>query len=292
VDAPFGLTLRWIILLHLMDYRAVRSVVPTPIALTQKGIVEITGANVGTISRLLQDLIREGLVEEELSRVGGAPRKKKTYWLTPDGVTEAESVIAELRVRTVIVDGERRKLGDLLDRLDGTHLWSRVVLLAESLFGEVIESAEQPPEPAPTKDEVVEDLLVPSAETEAEAEVYGVDQFMRSVNEVYGHEVRFRTGSGNHETMWIGSLFHLVKLHAQMAGARLHTPVSLSPITYWPFVPLIISLIFTFGTFWMAVVGALAAIEILFLLATQNRVKRVRGTISSILYKAGRQVYG
>ena len=59
-----------------------------PEEISQKGIAEAVGVNRGHASVALISLKGKGLVEEQVSRVRGSPRRKKVYFLTDEGIEE------------------------------------------------------------------------------------------------------------------------------------------------------------------------------------------------------------
>jgi DNA-binding MarR family transcriptional regulator len=73
------------ILLHLLNYSHHEYKYNVPIALTQKGIAQATGANEGYVSTPIRKFVAKGEVQEHLGRVRGGKRRQKYYMITIEG---------------------------------------------------------------------------------------------------------------------------------------------------------------------------------------------------------------
>jgi tetratricopeptide (TPR) repeat protein/DNA-binding MarR family transcriptional regulator len=83
-------------LLHLASQPPSRERYAVPKEFTQTGIAGVLGVRTGHISREMQKLAGEGLVEERDSAVEGAKRHQKAYFLLPSGLQAATHLAAEL----------------------------------------------------------------------------------------------------------------------------------------------------------------------------------------------------
>lgn len=96
------------ILLHLLPYPKVPESFSVPAAVTQEGIADGISIRRSHVPRSLSKLMQDGLVEEILSHVQGAERRRKAYYLTPNGYKKASELkdkILTESVRYVRPDG-------------------------------------------------------------------------------------------------------------------------------------------------------------------------------------------
>ncbi len=95
-SSPPSVTLRERILLHLASQPPSHERYAVPKEFTQTGIAAVLGVRTGHISREMQKLSGDGLVEERDSAVEGAKRHQKAYFLLPSGLQAATHLAAEL----------------------------------------------------------------------------------------------------------------------------------------------------------------------------------------------------
>ncbi|MFQ6128431.1 MAG: hypothetical protein ACE5QW_05970 [Thermoplasmata archaeon] len=121
----FRATVRDRILIHLLDYTKHRHLAEAPFETTQAGIAEVISALRSHVSMVLASLIDLGMVEERLSHIGGEVRRKKAYFLTSKGLSEAEQTREKFLKTPVVVyvDGnmEEVEIGDIDEILGGTY---------------------------------------------------------------------------------------------------------------------------------------------------------------------------
>ncbi|MFP4608697.1 MAG: tetratricopeptide repeat protein [Candidatus Aenigmatarchaeota archaeon] len=100
------------ILVHLLDYYGKNESYALPVAITQEGIAEKVGLKQNTVSYAVRNLVKEGMVEEETRRIKNKKQKRKAYFLTEEGVDEAENVREKLADAQVEVElnGKRKKV--------------------------------------------------------------------------------------------------------------------------------------------------------------------------------------
>src|SRR6267378_2367918 len=104
------LTVQDRILLHLMDYQNFSDKYEVPGQVTQRGIGEAIEIAWSNVPRAMKKLVTDGLVEEKSARIKGDKRKKKAYFLTHKGYSQALTGKQELASRIlVMVDGEAHK---------------------------------------------------------------------------------------------------------------------------------------------------------------------------------------
>ena len=107
------------ILLHLLEKGKFQEKFEVPYSLTQNGIAEVVRSRRSYVSQATKELIEKDLVEDRLSHVKGEGRRRKAYFLTPEGKLHAQKVRAHLEDLQVIVkDGE----GDTKTTLKEVHL--------------------------------------------------------------------------------------------------------------------------------------------------------------------------
>ncbi len=102
------------VLLHLKGYWRHRGDGEYPIALTQKGISEMTGVRLSHVPRTLKGMVSRDLVNEVKAHVQGESRRYKVYLLTEKGILEADRLLDRVEDRKVVVDGVEGRIGALL----------------------------------------------------------------------------------------------------------------------------------------------------------------------------------
>lgn len=110
------------VLLHLVGIKTSEDIFEVSYSLCQNGIARSVDLSRGQVSKLLMDLVQEGLVEESTRRVVGLKRRRKVYTLTIRGEKEAEEIRNELMEKKVKVKTESSTdtvaLKDMVSRLD------------------------------------------------------------------------------------------------------------------------------------------------------------------------------
>jgi len=83
-----------------------------PYKLCQPGIAESIDASRPHLSQEIIKLVAEGLLFEKINRVRGADRKRKVYFLTPEGEREEKKIRKELKEKSIkiILDDENKKI--------------------------------------------------------------------------------------------------------------------------------------------------------------------------------------
>lgn len=111
------LTVHEKIILHLLQYWKYEDKFEVPYSLTQDGIAEAVGVRRSYVSLANKELIGKGIVEERLTHVRGEVRRRRVYYLTPEGKARAEKLSSDVKEIKVILrdeEGEREvKLGDI-----------------------------------------------------------------------------------------------------------------------------------------------------------------------------------
>lgn len=93
------------ILLHLQNYIRFADDYEVPKAMSQKGIGEHVWIAWSNVPRAMKKLHELNLVDERTTRVKGEFRKKKVYFLTPQGFAKTQELREELGMRVVTVRG-------------------------------------------------------------------------------------------------------------------------------------------------------------------------------------------
>jgi hypothetical protein len=75
-----------------MDYIKYSEQYEVPEAVAQKGIGDSVGIVWNNVPRAMKKLMSKGLVVERLAHVKGDARKKKVYFLTPNGYSQAKKL--------------------------------------------------------------------------------------------------------------------------------------------------------------------------------------------------------
>ncbi len=91
------------IVLHLQNLIRYADDYEVPKAMSQKGIGEAVWIAWSNVPRAMKKLHEQDLVDERTTRVKGEFRKKKVYFLTPQGFAKAQELREELGVRRVTV---------------------------------------------------------------------------------------------------------------------------------------------------------------------------------------------
>lgn len=111
------LTVQEKILLHLLEHSKSEDRFEVPYSLTQDGIAEAVGVKRSYVSQANREMIEKGIAAEKLSHVKGEARRRKTYFLTPEGMTQAKKLmdnVNEIKVKLRNVKGEKEvRLGEI-----------------------------------------------------------------------------------------------------------------------------------------------------------------------------------
>ncbi|NOQ53455.1 MAG: tetratricopeptide repeat protein [Thermoplasmata archaeon] len=91
------------ILLHLQNFIRYADDYEVPKAMSQKGIGESVWIAWSNVPRAMKKLHEQDLVDERTTRVKGEFRKKKVYFLTPQGFAKSQELQEELGLRRVTV---------------------------------------------------------------------------------------------------------------------------------------------------------------------------------------------
>lgn len=107
------------VLIHLLAYRRFSQEETVPSELSQGGIARSIGVRRSHTSSALETSKHKGLIEENLARVKGEPRRRKCYFLTGIGLKSALSLkekVENTRVKAILKDGKEfdGKMKDLL----------------------------------------------------------------------------------------------------------------------------------------------------------------------------------
>jgi DNA-binding MarR family transcriptional regulator len=84
------------ILLHLFEYTRYADAYEVPIEITQEGLATAAGIQVSHISQYVRPLRGEGVVEERTSHIVRRSRRRKVYFLTPEGRKRVSALRASL----------------------------------------------------------------------------------------------------------------------------------------------------------------------------------------------------
>ncbi|TLZ63247.1 MAG: winged helix-turn-helix domain-containing protein [Methanobacteriota archaeon] len=94
--SPLALTTEERILLYLGDFRGMEDRFELPEALTQRAIAYAAGTQRKHLSRYLDDLVKEGMLEQRKAHVEGQRQRMLAYYLTPKGWARAMEIKQEL----------------------------------------------------------------------------------------------------------------------------------------------------------------------------------------------------
>ena len=90
------LTVKERILLHFFDFNRFAEEYEVPEEVTQAGIAKAVGIRVHHVTQYVKPLVEAAMVEEHIRHVRGKPRRRKAYFLTPNGRHDAASLRASL----------------------------------------------------------------------------------------------------------------------------------------------------------------------------------------------------
>ncbi|UCG68315.1 MAG: tetratricopeptide repeat protein [Thermoplasmata archaeon] len=110
------------ILLHLLGNRRFEDKFEVPNSLTQDGIAKAVSTRRSYVSQATKELMGRRIVVEKLWHIKGEARRRKVYFLTMDGKTQAEKLRNDINEMMVVLkDGENEKevrIGDINSELD------------------------------------------------------------------------------------------------------------------------------------------------------------------------------
>ncbi len=111
---PSSLTYKQKILLYLRDYQHQQEREEKQEDITQEGISQNIGISRTHLSRVLNSLTEQNLIEEKLAPVVGHDRKMKTYSLTSQGLTVSNKILDELsKISIDLIEGDEKRTVDL-----------------------------------------------------------------------------------------------------------------------------------------------------------------------------------
>ena len=104
------------ILIHLLDKIKFEERFEVPYALTQGGIADAVFVRRSYVSSATKEMIKKGHLSEKLTHIKGEARRRKAYFLTPEGKMMAEKLQKEVYAQKVLLkddEGESElKIGD------------------------------------------------------------------------------------------------------------------------------------------------------------------------------------
>jgi len=106
---PLSLTIEKKILLHSLDFLRYENEYEVPFEIAQEGIAQAIGIRRDNVPRATRRLKEEGLLSEKVVRVKGVKRKRKVYFLSPEGKQYALSIrkeLEEVKVKLPTGDGQ------------------------------------------------------------------------------------------------------------------------------------------------------------------------------------------
>ncbi len=100
------------VLVHLLDYHSTRDKYQQPVEITQEGMAQAIGSKQNTISYSVRNLVNEGFLIEDTSRIKGKKQRRKGYFLTDKGVKKANKISSKINQSQVkaILKGQEREL--------------------------------------------------------------------------------------------------------------------------------------------------------------------------------------
>src|SRR3989441_11609370 len=94
--SPLALTTEERILLYLSDFRGMEDRFELPEALTQRAIAFAAGTQRKHLSRYLDDLVKEGMLEQKKAHIESQRQRMLAYYLTPRGWGRAMEIKQQL----------------------------------------------------------------------------------------------------------------------------------------------------------------------------------------------------
>jgi DNA-binding MarR family transcriptional regulator len=142
--SPLALTTEERILLYLTDFRGMEDRFELPEALTQRAIAFAVGTQRKHLSRYLDDLVKEGMLEQKKAPIEGQRQRMLAYYLTPRGwgrAMEIKQQIAAVRI-LIRVRGETKEmtLEEIDDATSVRLTFSDIV--REALHADVLDLAD------------------------------------------------------------------------------------------------------------------------------------------------------
>ncbi len=110
------------ILIHLLAKIKFEDRFEVPYTLTQGGIADAASVRRSYVSSATKEMIKKGLLSEKLSHIKGEARRRKAYFLTPEGKAAAEKLQKEVSAQRVLVrdeEGESEvEIGEIRDKTE------------------------------------------------------------------------------------------------------------------------------------------------------------------------------
>ncbi len=112
------LTVRERVILHLLAYQRYLQDSDAPAAITQEGIADAVEVGRNNVSKIVNTMHDEGIIEVQTKHVKGFASVKKVYFLTPSGYQDALNLKVEIeRTRINIIDFDGKVHEDEMGKL-------------------------------------------------------------------------------------------------------------------------------------------------------------------------------
>jgi DNA-binding MarR family transcriptional regulator len=120
------------ILLHLLEKARFEDKFEVPYSLTQDGIAGIVKARRSYVSQAAKELSEKGLIEGRLSHVKDEARRRKAYFLTPEGKMKAQSLYDNLKELQILDEGKNTIVDDILkNKMKGSSILEVLDIISE-----------------------------------------------------------------------------------------------------------------------------------------------------------------
>ena len=119
------------ILVYLKDFSRYREEVDVPLAITQMGISRDLGIRRSHVSISLDSARQKDLIEERTLHIKGETRRRKSYFLTSQGMTKAlslETGFFEQEITARLKDGQvfKGRFDQLTEKVDSSTSLARM----------------------------------------------------------------------------------------------------------------------------------------------------------------------
>ena len=99
----FNLTVQDGIILHLLNYSNCQDEFEVPFDVTQPGIARALGIRRSHVSYEMKGLKAKCMVDERIAHIRNIPRKRKIYFLTPEGKNYTRKILANVEQKSVLL---------------------------------------------------------------------------------------------------------------------------------------------------------------------------------------------
>jgi tetratricopeptide (TPR) repeat protein/DNA-binding MarR family transcriptional regulator len=129
IPSNYNITIQDAVILHLLQYSRYQDEIEVPDDVVQHKIAEIVGIKRSQVSGVMKRLKEKEYVKERLAHVRDLTRKRKVYFLTPNGITFARKLQENIENKSIIYKSDEGEVKTLKICEINKHLSTPIPLI-------------------------------------------------------------------------------------------------------------------------------------------------------------------